>query len=423
MPPAVPKLPEAARRTGRTSWLVVVGVGVVAAAHIWKLPSALYVIDAELGLGLVFSGVLLGMIHLASMVGGLVVAWSGERFGLRRLLMLGLVLLSVGSLCGAISPDATLLVVSRLIEGVGFLLCTVLAPALIRLACEPRSLNTAMGAWGAFQGLATLIGFSLSALLLQWSGWRFLWAIMALLTLAMLLPLAQRVPSDRRMQAIPTSGSLNRILATVRTGPPWLAGLVFACYTVQWMAVMSFLPSVYSTYGMTQLTAGLLSAAVGGINIVGALVAGRLLHHGRGPIFLLVLCFIVMSVTSIGLFAVPWTIVEPGIAGALSCALLFSMIGGMAPAILSRVAVDLAPPNGSVSAVIGLMQQLFNVGNFIGPFILAWIAMRAGGWHASWVMTCGFSLLGILLALLLRPRVSALPGQVNLRETNISRPI
>lgn len=417
MPQLTSEIQVATRHRGIPAWLIIVGVGVVAAMHIWKLPSALYLIEAEMGIGLVFSGVLLGVIQLASMVGGLMVAWGGERFGLRRLLTLGLLLLSVGSLGGAVSPDAVLLLISRLIEGIGFLLCTVLAPALIRLSCPPRDLNTAMAAWGAFQGISTLVGFVLSALLLQWIGWRYLWVGMTVLSLIMLLPLLRLVPNDRKGRSGADLGALKRIVATVRTVSPWLAGLAFACYSLQWMAVMGFLPSIYAAYGIAQTTAGLLSAAVGGINIIGAVVSGRLLQRGRKPIPLLILTFGVMALTSVGLFAVPWSAMSQGIFGALSCALLFSMIGGMAPAILSRVAVDLAPAAGSVSAVIGLMQQLFNVGNFIGPFILAWIAMQAGGWHASWIMTCAFSALGIWVVIVLRSRIpGASESQRNLVE-------
>lgn len=83
------------------AWLSVVGVGVVAATHIWKLPSALQQLQAELHFDLLFSGVLLGVMQVASMLGGLLAAWCGERYGLRRLLMLGLLLLGVGSLLGA----------------------------------------------------------------------------------------------------------------------------------------------------------------------------------------------------------------------------------------------------------------------------------------------------------------------------------
>lgn len=397
---------EVAAGPNAAAWLSVVGVGVVAATHIWKLPSALQQLQAELHFDLLFSGVLLGVIQVASMLGGLLAAWCGERYGLRRLLMLGLLLLGVGSLLGAASPDALVLLCSRLLEGIGFVLCTVLAPALIRLNCAPTELNRAMGAWGSFQGLATLAGLSLSSLMLEWTSWRWLWVAMALLSLAMLLPLARLVPDDRRARHT-ESGVRGQIVATARQPAPWLTGLGFACYTVQWMAVMGFLPAIYGAFGISALTAGLFSAGVGGVNIIGAVVAGRMLQSGRSPSALLVFAFLIMAVSSIGFFALPWALIGGGLVGALACAAVFSLVGGMAPAVFSRIGVDLASDGGSVSAVIGLMQQLFNVGNFIGPFILAWVAVLAGGWQASWVMTCTFSAMGIWLVLLLRRRLTS----------------
>ena len=396
--------PQVAAGSKAAAWLTVVGVGVVAATHIWELPSALQQLQNDLHFDLLFSGVLLGVIQVASMLGGLLAAWCGERYGLRRLLILGLFLLAAGSLLGAASPDAAVLLFSRLIEGIGFVLCTVLAPALIRLNCATEDLNRAMGAWGSFQGLATLAGLSLSSLMLEWASWRWLWAAMALLTLALLIPLTKLVPDDRRTRPA-TTGAGGQIMTTARLATPWLTGLGFACYTVQWMAVMGFLPAIYGAFGVSALTAGLFSAGVGGVNIIGAMVAGRMLQSGRSPSALLVFAFLAMAVSSIGFFALPWVRIGGGMVGALACAVVFSLVGGIAPAVFSRIGVDLAPAGGSVSAVIGLMQQLFNVGNFIGPFILAWVAVLAGGWQASWLMTCGFSALGILLVLLLHRRL------------------
>ena len=144
-------------------WIVVVLSGIAAAMHIWKLPNALAAIQSDLDFTLVEAGVLMGVIQVASMVGGLLVAWSGELFGLRRLLVAGLVLLCAGSLLGAAAPGAGMLMASRAVEGVGFLPCTVLAPPLIQRACRPERTNIAMASWGAFQGTATLVGFASAA--------------------------------------------------------------------------------------------------------------------------------------------------------------------------------------------------------------------------------------------------------------------
>ncbi len=390
----------APRRAGsdpELSWVVIVCVGVVAAMHIWKLPSALSSIDEELGLGLLRSGMLLGIIQVASMLGGLAVAWFGERLGLRRMLVAGLVLLAAGSCTGAIATEVALLMASRAVEGIGFLLCTVLAPALIRECCPPSRLNAAMAGWGAFQGTAALFGFTVSALLLETVSWRVLWLVMAVFAVAMLVPLLKLVPADKARPSGQSTKSAGRmVLTTVRSIGPWVAGLVFACYTIQWMAVMGFLPSIYQAVGASSLTAGLLTALVGGVNIIGALGSGVFLQRGSSPNAMLVACFVVMAVSSVGVFAINWG-AGVGLIAQLGFAVLFSMVGGAAPAILSRIAVDLAPPGGSVAAVIGLMQQIFNVGNFFGPFLIAWVALMVGGWHGSWWLTGAFSVLGIAL--------------------------
>ncbi|GER22761.1 MFS transporter [Zafaria cholistanensis] len=399
-------------------WIVVVLSGIAAAMHIWKLPNALAVIQSELGFTLVEAGLLMGIIQVASMAGGLLVAWSGELFGLRRLLVAGLALLSAGSLLGAAAPTAGMLMASRAVEGVGFLLCTVLAPPLIQRTCRPERTNIAMASWGAFQGTATLLGFASAALALGTMGWRGWWIVMAAVALAPMAPVLCWVPADRRtaMDSVRQTGE--RMLTTLRHPGPWIAGAVFAAYTVQWMAIMGFLPTVYASAGLQGPWPGLLSAVVGGVNALGALASGVLMQRGYRARGLLLATFATMAASSVVVFAVPWPAGAAGVAGQFAAAVAFSLVGGMAPAVLTRVAVDLPPPDGSVPAVIGLMQQIFNVGNFVGPPLLAAIATLTGGWQSTWWMTCGFGLLGCALAWLL-PRN---PAEVDARPSAAPAP-
>jgi len=385
-----------------SAWLIVVTTGVMAAIHIWKLPVALPVLESEFGMSLLTSGLLLGIIQCASMVGGLLIAWGGEMVGLRRLIIVGLLLLAAGSLLGATTTSIQLLLLYRGIEGIGFLLCTVLAPALIRRVCAPVQLNVALSAWGAFQGTATIVGFAAGGLLLEVLGWRLLWVALAVLTLLLIIPLLRSTGTDPHQPAenlMRNSG--HRILTTVRTWRPWVAGLTFASYTLQWMAVMGFLPTVFAAADIAQLQAALLSAVVGGVNVIGALIAGRLLSNGAQIRHIVVATFMAMAITSLLFFAIDWKPTALGLTGQLICAIFFSMIGGTVPALLSRLAVDLAPPEGSVAAVIGLMQQIFNVGNFFGPSLLAWVVMITGSWNSSWWVTVSFSALGIACTLIL----------------------
>ncbi|MDZ4091014.1 MAG: MFS transporter [Arthrobacter sp.] len=386
---------------------MVVATGVVAGTHIWKLPGALAQIQADTGMSLVAAGLLVALIQLASMVGGLLVAWSGEILGLRRLTVAGLLLLAIGSLIGSAADGASALMASRAVEGVGFLLCTVMAPALIQRSCAPRRINIAMASWGSFQGMATLIGLAASSWALQAADWRSWWVVMAAVALAPIPAVLAFVPKDPPRAGESTghaSAAGRRIIATVASPRPWIAGGLFACYTAQWMAIMGFLPAIYTAAGFQGIWPGLLSAAVGGVNAIGALSAGPLMDRGLTGRWLLIPAFATMAASSLVTFALPW---PPGSGSAVAQVVgvaMFSLLGGLVPATMTRISVSLAPSEGSVTGVIGLMQQIFNVGNFVGPPMLAVLVTAAGGWHATWWMSCSLGALGTLLTCALLPR-------------------
>lgn len=371
--------------------------------HIWKLPAALAEIQVDPGATLLQAGLLLGIIQLASVVGGLATAVGGELAGLRRLLITGLVLLSAASAFGAAAPTTGLLMAARTLEGVGFLLAVVVAPALIRKVTPVKRLNFALASWGAFQGVATLIGLAAGALFLQAAGWREWWLVMAVLTLLPVPVLLRRVPQDVPLAEPGLRSALRRVGRTVATRPPWIVGAVFACYTAQWMAVLGFLPSIYRSAGLEGPLPGILSAAVGGVNAIGAFSAGPLIQRGLSEQKIIFWTFLAMSGASVATFAVGWENIGNGLFFQFVLIALFSAVGGLIPAAVTRYSVRIAPKDGSVTAVLGLTQQIFNLGNFLGPMLFALLATTTGSWNTAWWPTCGLSLLGISLLALLGP--------------------
>lgn len=387
------------------AWLAVLAAGIAAAMHIWKLPAALAGIQADLGTSLVQAGLLLGIIQLASVVGGLATAVGGEMAGLRRLLVSGLVLLAAASALGAAAPGTGLLMAARTLEGVGFLLAVVVAPALIRKVAPPQRLNIALASWATFQGAATLIGLSAGALFLQVAGWREWWLVMAFLTLLPVPLLLRSVPKDQAPAETGLRPALLRVGRTVVTRPPWIIGMVFACYTAQWMAVLGFLPSIYRSAGLDGPWPGILSAVVGGVNAIGALSAGPLIQRGLSERKIILWTFVSMSAASVATFAVDWGRFGNGLMVQVVLIALFSAVGGLIPAAVTSYSVRIAPEDGSVTAVLGLTQQIFNVGNFLGPMMFALLATSTGGWGTTWWLTCGLSAVGmVLLAFLGRAR-------------------
>lgn len=370
--------------------------------HIWKLPAALTAIQADLGTTLIQAGLLLGIIQVASVVGGLATAVGGEMAGLRRLLVSGLVLLSAASVLGAVAPSTELLMAARTLEGVGFLLAVVVAPALIHKVAPPQRLNVALASWATFQGTATLVGLSAGALFLQAAGWRQWWLVMAVVTLLPVPLLLARVPRDVLPADAGLRPALRRVGRTVTSRRAWITGVVFACYTAQWMAVLGFLPSIYRSAGLDGPWPGILSAIVGGVNAIGALSAGPLIQRGLSERRIIFWTFLVMSAASGATFAVGWEGIGNGIPLQFALIAVFSAVGGLIPAAVTSYSVRIAPADGSVTAVLGLTQQIFNVGNFLGPMLFALLAAGTGGWDTAWWLTCGLSGVGMALLAFLR---------------------
>ncbi|MCT2088953.1 MFS transporter [Micrococcus terreus] len=396
MPPSSPQ--RATASGGSRAWIIVVVAGVASAMHIWKLPGALDFIRADLGLSLVDSGVLLGIVQVGSMLLGLAASLFSEIWGLRRTLVVGMVLLAVGSLAGAFATETWFLMLTRMLEGVGFLMAGVVAPALIRRVAHPASANIAMGWWAGFQGMATFLAVLASTLLLTSVSWNTWWIIMAVITAITVPLILAGVPADPDTGPPQVGAAVVRIRRTVATLTPWIAGIVFACYTLQWGAVIGFLPTIFREAGVGGLWPGVVTAVVGGMNAVGNILTGRLHQRGVSALPLLLIGLITMAVTTVVTFAPDWTSVPGGLVVQIVAVTLFSGVGALIPATLTRIAVDVAPEDGSPAAVMGLMQQIYNAANLVGPIILAAIATASGGWRLSWTMTLAASLIGIALA-------------------------
>ncbi|SEE99546.1 hypothetical protein SAMN05216489_09473 [Streptomyces sp. 3213] len=215
-------------------------------------------------------------------------------------------LLFLGSVGGGFAGSAALLLVSRAVEGAGFILVAVTGPGLVRRTAPPDRFTTAMGFWGAYQGISTFAGLVAGSPALQVVSWRVWWWGMAVVALAPLPWVPARVPRDDAGGARGAAAALARIRRTVRAPAPWTAGVVFASYTLPWMAVVGFLPTVYRDGGMAGSWPGVLSAVVGAVNAVGSIGTAALLGRGVAVRAVVVPAFALMASTSLLAFAVDW---------------------------------------------------------------------------------------------------------------------
>ena len=381
-----------------SAWLVI-WVGVSAAMHVGKLPPTLPVLREQLDMSLLQAGFLLSMVQTAGMLLGVLVGLGADRLGLRRCMLLGVCLLSLSSVVGGAVTDVATMLVLRALEGLGFLMATMPAPALIRRLVQPSQLQRMMGYWGAYMPLGTALALLLAPWVIGISSWPVVWWGLGVWLWLSGLMVWWWVPADDDTAAI--GAAMNpwrqRLASVLTHRGPWLVVLSFAVYSGQWLAIIGFLPSIYVQMGLSMATGGTLTAAVAAANMGGNIYSGRLLSRGINPPALLRWGFGAMGVGAFLAFA-QWQSWQLPATLQFVCVVCFSALGGVIPGTLFSLAVRLAPGEDTVATTVGWVQQWSSIGQFAGPPLVAWMAAATGGWQWTWVVTGSFCMAGWWLA-------------------------
>jgi EmrB/QacA subfamily drug resistance transporter len=82
----------------------------------------------------------------------------GDRFGRRRVFVIGMAIFTAGSALAALSSSTDSLILARAIQGVGGAIVTPLTLTILSAAMPPERRAVALGAWGGIAGLAIAIG-------------------------------------------------------------------------------------------------------------------------------------------------------------------------------------------------------------------------------------------------------------------------
>lgn len=381
-----------------TRWLpvaVVVASGVVAALQVGKGAIALPALRAEFGLGLEAAGWIMSVFALLGVVGGIPAGAAVARFGDRRLLALGLAALALGSVVGSAAGSFPLLLATRVLEGLGFLLVVVAAPALLQRIVATPDRDLAFGIWSAFMpggmAIALLLGASLA-------GWRPFWIANAILAGAFVLLVLLAVRARDRVPDGLSWREIGRdaVLTATSRGPLLLAG-AFVLYSLLYFALASFLPVLLmERMGVAVAAAGALSAVAVGANVLGNLAAGLLLGRGAARWVLIATAAIVMTLSGIAVFALPL----PPMVVFLLC-VVFSGVGGLLPATVLGAAGLVAPKPGLGPVTLGLIMQGSNLGQVIGPVAVGGV-VDAAGWPAAAIPVAVAGVLALVVATLLR---------------------
>jgi MFS family permease len=347
--------------------------GVFAATQIGKLPPAIPALREAFGASLVVMGWIASIFNLVAACAGLMAGMVADWMGRRLLLKLGLVALGCGALLGALAPGLPLLFVSRVLEGLGFVCVVVAAPVLVREAVGAQQQRLALGIWSAYTAAGMTLMMLASPWTLQAIGWRGGWWFGVAGAVLLLLWVTRAFPGrgERPARGPGAAG----LLRGLHVGTPWWLAACFGLYTLQWMALMVWMPTYLLEQGALGLmTIGALVGLMIFVNVPGNILGGWLSQRHVSLPMLLVGPAVVMGLTGWAVFSL-----HPAPVPLVLLCVLFSFFGGILPASIYAAVPAVAARHDNLGSVNGLVVQASNTGTLVGPPLAAAL-VSAGDW-------------------------------------------
>jgi len=146
----------------------------------------------------------------------------GDRFGRRRVFLVGVAWFTVGSaLCG-FAPDIGTLVAARLVQGIGGALLTPGSLSILQSSFDEQDRGRAIGAWSGLGGIAGAAAPFLGGWIVDVASWRWIFFINLPLAAVVAAVTLRHVPESRDPQAARALDVAGTLLGAVG-----LAGLAY----------------------------------------------------------------------------------------------------------------------------------------------------------------------------------------------------
>ncbi|NYD65787.1 CynX/NimT family MFS transporter [Agromyces atrinae] len=337
-------------------------------------------ISADIPLPAVLLGAL-GMVPpLCFAVFGIATPAFTRRFGLERVLITALVVLTAGLVGRGLAPDAWWLLIASAATFAGIGVGNVVLPPLVKKYFPDRvGLLTTM--YATILSLSTLVPPLIAVPVAEAAGWRTSLALWSVFALAALVPWIVLVVKPRRGVAtvLPEEGEPALVARIWRSKIAWALTAIFFTSSFNAYSIFAWLPTMLEDIaGVTPAQAGILLSIYAGVGLPASLVvpiiAAR--YHRVGTLIVIgISCFVVGYA---GLLFAPTTLPWLWVFFAGAGPLLF-------PLTLVLINLRTRTHEGAV-ALSGFVQSVGYLAAAIGPLLVGVIHETTGSWSGALVL-------------------------------------
>lgn len=326
-------------------------------------------------------------IVLAIPTGGL-----AKKYGPKALLLAAAVILFLGSLVGVFAQSGTMLIVSRGIEGVAFILVTICGPLAVQKYVAPEKIGSATGIWALWVCLGSVAGGVVTPTVRDVFGFVGVWMIYAIFAAIFAVLVAVVVkfnaPDGASADEHPAESSEKVSYAELFKPNILLYFATFLIFNMVLMAMLSFSPTWMQAQGIDPTLSGFISTLPMLLAVISSPLFGNISDRtGRcKPLYIIAMlsmgpcAFLLLTGSGVALWVGAILMGLLGLGGPVICLTAY-------PKVLGRPEL--------MSVGMGVLMLIQSLGQFLGTFVSPMLLGPGGDqWMTLGIVMCVIGLAG-----------------------------
>lgn len=383
------------KKKGNTrSWLVLGAVFLTGVSMAWSQNKVIPIISDIMSLFNVDSwtaGLMSSVFCITSVIMAVPAVYVMNRFGIKKSGLVSMLFTAAGSLIGIISTDFVILFLSRIIEGIGVGMISVIGPAAISMWFPREKRGLPMGIWGSWQMVAQGGNFFLASYLTSRYSWKGMWYFGILLTAVAVLVYALIVnaPSDEENYAPVENGGIS--VKAFMSRSSWLLSIAGCCFTFAYFGWCTWIAQYWTeVIGISQNTANNYLGYLCLIEIPVVFVIGSLLDRVKNRKSVALIATILYIPILLYSFYMENAVLL------LPFVFIYPIVEGGIPTFLWTVIPETVPDAKDAGVALALLTIFMNIGTVIGPPITGYV-IENFGWHTAALPLCALICVSVFL--------------------------
>lgn len=302
-------------------------------------------------------GALMGVYAIPGIFLPFLVAYLAKKLDIKKMILSALIIIIIGLLSFAYSATYLLLLLSRMITGIGATVLIILAPLLVTKFFDNKNMGIAMGIFNIAVPFGTVITANIAGTLANQFSWRVVIIGIAVLVGGILLVVfsSLTLPKDDNAKDINDSDSKQKFKGDLSL---WLLGIIWAVMNAQMIAYVTFGSQFYQMRSLSPQKGTLLTSFIMLISIFLAPLVGVVIDKTGKKRFLLIIGSIIIAASFI-IIIMPWSPL-------IICAILLGIGFTPIPVFTFSQLPEIVRPE-QMAIGLGVLTIASNLGTLIGP--------------------------------------------------------